>query len=77
MFLKILMMIIGIVFIGAGIRWNKNIHEEKNDDISLASAGSIIGDIFIYIIARLPWYVLKTFFLLIGIFFIYVGYAVN
>lgn len=66
----ILMMISGIVFIGFGIRWNKNIHEDNIEDISSASAGSLIGDIFIYIIGHLPWYILKTFLILIGGFFI-------
>lgn len=72
----ILAVILAVFIIAIGIWWNKKYHNEKfGDEFGSASSGSFIGDIlaiiFLFIMKLLPWYVFKTFLILIGLLLIY------
>lgn len=76
MVLKIIIVIIGITFIGCGILYNRKYHKkhfvEGYSSSSNTTNDSLIGTLLFFlmgfILSVLPWYVIKILLLLIGIF---------
>ncbi|MEC2053926.1 hypothetical protein I6J18_06005 [Peribacillus psychrosaccharolyticus] len=75
MILKIIIVIIGVTFIGCGILYNRNYHEKhfvEGYSSSNTTNDSLIGTVLFFlmgfILSVLPWYVIKILLLLIGIF---------
>ncbi|MDD1515379.1 hypothetical protein [Priestia megaterium] len=71
---KLVASFIGLLFIVLGIIYKKTYHEKKfGKDIGQTgvNTGSFLGDIFgsllLFILAILPWYFIKSIFILLGL----------
>lgn len=64
----ILLIILGLGIVVFGVIYNKKHHKqfEKNHP----AGGGLVEDILIFILAILPWYVLKAFFIIFGLFIV-------
>jgi hypothetical protein len=79
--INLLVGVFGAFFIIAGYFYNKEYHNKKfssNFSNSTAGSGSGVEAVIIFIIGVIasifPWYVIRVFFFLLGIFFIYVAF---